>query len=277
MTSIPCVDISKADRQEIAAELVRALENVGFLYLDNVNGFNSDELYRATEWFFNLPEEKKKEVATVRWNPKSKNAYRGYFPAEEGGSSFKEGLELCHEVGPDDPDAKRVLYETNQWPVEDSTVPFRQIMSKYQDDMNRTSLEVTRLLAIGLGMGENVFDELFLTKPLSTLRLLCYPPRKEEPPPESKDGDLVLQCNEHTDSVFLTFLATFQHRGLQILTKEGKWVFVEPRPNALAGSEYWRDTFKDDWILSQSNKASSDIHGRKAAFTSVLLRAVLSW
>ena len=233
MTSIPCVDLSKADRREVAAELVRALEDVGFLYLENVKCFNPDELYRATEWFFNLPGEKKREVATATWNPQNKNAYRGYFPAVEGGSSFKEGLEMGKEISPDDPDAKRVLYEKNLWPVEDSTVPFRQIMSKYNDDMDRTSLEVTRLIAIGLGMDENAFDELFLTKPLSTLRLLCYPPRKEEPPPESKDGDLVMQCNEHSDAVFLTFLATFHHRGLQILTKEGKWVFVEPRPNAL--------------------------------------------
>ena len=235
-SSIPTVDISRAksDRQETATQLVRALEDVGFLFLDNVEGFDPDELYRATVRFFNLPEERKKDVSTVTWNPKSKHVYRGYFPAEEGASSHKEGFEITEELDPDDPDVKKiVLYETNQWPVEDATVPFRQIMTKYYTNMDRTALEVTRLIALGLGRDENTFDELFLTKPLSTLRLISYPPRKEEPPPESKDGDLVLQCNEHVDGVFLTFLSTFHHRGLQILTKEGKWAYVEPRPNSL--------------------------------------------
>ena len=67
-------------------------------------------------------------------------------------------------------------------------------------------LVVARLLALGIGKEENYFDELFLNKPLSTLRFMHYPVREE--PVLQKDG-VVLICQEHTDTAFATFLSTF--------------------------------------------------------------------
>lgn len=41
MDSIPVVDFSNPDREANSKELVRAMETVGFVYLDNVPGYNS--------------------------------------------------------------------------------------------------------------------------------------------------------------------------------------------------------------------------------------------
>ena len=99
--------------------------------------------------------------------------------------------------------------------------------------MFELGLEVTRLLAIGIGKEESYFDQLFLDKSVSTLRLMHYLLRSGPVPDAAiKDGQ-VLTCLEHTDTSYVTFLSTFQNEGLQILTKEGKWIDVEPCPDCL--------------------------------------------
>ena len=72
-----------------------------------------------------------------------------------------------------------------------------------------------------------------LQKPLSTLRLLHYPPRDKDIPALAKEDDVVIQCAAHSDTTFTTILATFENRGLEILDSDRKWVEVEPRPHSL--------------------------------------------
>ena len=51
-----------------------------------------------------------------------------------------------------------------------------------------------------------------LQKPLSTLRLLHYPPRDKDIPAMAKEDDVVIQCAAHSDTTFTTILATFENR-----------------------------------------------------------------
>ena len=125
---IPSLDFSKAKthRQELASQLTRALEGVGFPYIDNVEGFDPDELLRATKWFFSLPLEKRLATAPKQWNLSSKNTYRGYFPIVPGRVENKEGLEIGSGLPPDDPFLKAgyTVYENNLWPeVDDIKLP----------------------------------------------------------------------------------------------------------------------------------------------------------
>ena len=86
---------------------------------------------------------------------------------------------------------------------------------------------------VGIGYAEKYFDWM-LQKPLSTLRLLHYPPCDEDIPALAKEDDVVvIQCAAHSDTTFTTILATFENRGLEILDSDGKWVEVEPRPHSL--------------------------------------------
>lgn len=239
MASLPILDMSKRmdtlhGRQELALQLVTALQEVGFLYLDNVEEYFPEDLHRATEWFFNLPLEAKMETSRKQWKKDSKFLYRGYFPLEER-DSYKEGIEFAAiELSAEDPDRRIVMYEPNQWPVEDGSVPFREIMTNHSKAMYKLTLKINRLLSIGLGKEENYFDHCFQSKSLSTLRLLHYPTRDSPPPPLLQDGDLVIQCAEHYDFSFATFLSTFDYHGLQIRGKgDNQWLDVDPRPNSL--------------------------------------------
>lgn len=101
---LPIVDMSKSktDRPELAKIVVDALENIGFLFIDNVEGIDFDQLFQACKWFFSQPWEKKKKLCRKNWVPENKNIYRGYFPVVEGEPSRKEGFEFGRAVEPGD-------------------------------------------------------------------------------------------------------------------------------------------------------------------------------
>ena len=126
------------------------------------------------------------------------------------------------------------MYEPNAWPPETlpGAVDFKKFMQCYHNSMMKVTLQISRLIAIGLGKKENYFDKLFVTKPLSTLRLMHYPPREGSIPEVAIKVGITLTCLEHTDSNFITLLSTFQNAGLQI-QQDGKWIDVEVRPNSL--------------------------------------------
>ena len=180
--NLPVLDFGRTttDRFGLAGDLVDALHNVGFLVLENVPGADSAKLHGACEWLFNLSTESKIEIARKRWNPKNSNVYRGYFPADATNSSYKEAFEFGMELPEDDPDilAGNLLYGDPLWPKEDGKFPFKEFARDYFNKMQNTSVEIMRLIALGLGENEAIFDDMFTSKPLSTLRFLHYPPRE---------------------------------------------------------------------------------------------------
>ena len=225
---------SKTDRKALAAKLTKALQEEGFAFLDNVPGYDPDELLKHTKWFFSLSDKEKLPLTRKEWNPDNKNVFRGYTPLVPGQPSWKELIELGCPLEADDPDFnKTYFYEQNLWPKEDGDPKFRTYMEWYYKTMSDNALDVTRLLALGLGMKEDAFDHMFLSKPCSTLRLLRYPPRPEPIPEKFMEGDHIIVTADHCDTTFLTLLSTFDYPGLQIKDKNDKWVDVPPRPNSL--------------------------------------------
>ena len=94
-------------------------------------------------------------------------------------------------------------------------------------------MEFLWLTAMGLGMDEHIFDNRFLLRPLSSLRIMHYPTYTNS---ETTSGtDTTFTCEEHIDTVFVTLLVTFSYRGLEIL-HDGSWVSVAPRPGSLVVS-----------------------------------------
>ncbi len=71
--SLPVVDYSLQDRSEQARRIVEIMENLGFLFLENIPGYDEDELRWCQEFFFDvMPPEKKLQLARVMYNPESK-------------------------------------------------------------------------------------------------------------------------------------------------------------------------------------------------------------
>ncbi|OWF35819.1 gibberellin 2-beta-dioxygenase 4-like [Mizuhopecten yessoensis] len=235
---LPVIDMSKSrtQRDEMSQSLIDALENVGFLAIDNIEGLDFDILLRSCKWFFNQPYDKKKCLLRKQWNPENTNMFRGYFPVIEGEPSRKEGFEFGPVYPTIDSNTTRAswIYEENVWPEEDGKLPFKSELTKAFDIMHNTAMEILRLTARGIGIDENAFIGLFDDKPLTTFRMIHYPTWESTPPEVCllEDGK-VITTPEHTDTGFMTLLTTFGYSGLEVMTADGRWAAVAPRSNSL--------------------------------------------
>ncbi|XP_045203129.2 uncharacterized protein LOC123556455 [Mercenaria mercenaria] len=238
MTALPVIDLKevKVDRKFAAEKVVDILENVGFAYVDNVDGIDYKGLWDCCQCFFNKPMDFKKKIMRKQWNPENTNLYRGYFPVVEGEPSRKEAFEFARDVPPDDTSVSPTnwFYEKSTWPEEDGSFPFKKFLQQQYEVMHETCMETLRLSAIGLGIPENSFMHLFEDKPCSTFRMLHYPPWEGEPPKNAfiEDGK-VLTTPEHMDSDFMTLLTPFDFGGLEIMQADGKWAEVINRLGSL--------------------------------------------
>ena len=72
MSSLPVINYQNKDRETLIREVVHSMETLGFMLLENVPGFDEDELRWCVDFFFNLPMQKRLEVAKKKYNPDSK-------------------------------------------------------------------------------------------------------------------------------------------------------------------------------------------------------------
>ena len=232
MDSLPIIDLSNSDRVDNAKRLVQAMETAGFVYLDNVPGFDrvaEETLLKAATWFFSQSLEEKLRCSPKRWNDTAPGVYRGYVPLDVDNGHMREQYETGETLPDGDPDLEsgNPLYEPTPWPSEglSGAAEFRRVMEAHRLAMVNAGMEVIRLSAIGLGMDEHAFDRKFFPKSISSLRIMHYPTYK---PQES-----VLTCEEHCDSGFVTLLVTFSFPGLEYLREDGTWASIAPRPGSL--------------------------------------------
>ena len=242
---LPIIDFSSPDRQSTAKQLTKALETVGFVYLDNVPGFDKDvedTLRQTAEWFFSLSLEEKLHLSTKNWNKDAKNVYRGYIPIDVDKGHLREQYGMGELLPLDDPDLKsgHPLYERIALPTKEFTVKsclsddgtFGGFMMSYYYIMLNAGVEFLRLIAIGLGLPEDSFASKFVPKAISTVRLMHYPTYFDV---TGKRPEQVSEftCEEHIDTVFATLLVTFSYPGLEIQQEDGSWISVAPRPGSL--------------------------------------------
>lgn len=231
MESLPVIDFSKPDREATSKELVKAMETVGFLYLDNVPGYDKnveDKLLEVSEWFFSLTLEEKLKLSTQKWYDKSKSLYRGYCPINLKENHLREQYEMGGDLPDDDPHRRsgNFLYEETPWPGGEEGEKFHQLFMSHYSKMTDAAMEFLSLTAIGLGLEEHTFDKEFMPNPVSSLRTMHYPTYGETETP-------TFTCEEHFDGTFVTLLVTFSYEGLEILRGDGQWLKVEPRPGSL--------------------------------------------
>ena len=230
---LPIIDFSCTDRLANARKLTQAMETVGFVYLDNVPGFDSGvqgQLHDAAKWFFSLPLEDKIALSPKSFNESAAGIYRGYVPINVSRGHLREQYEMGEDLPVDDPCkmSGNPLYEQTPWPPAGSrpeAASFRELMLKHHSAMSNTGMEFLRLTAIGLGLDEHTFDDRFLPKSISSQRVMHYPAYEND--------KRVFTCEEHTDSVFVTLLVAFAYPGLEIQREDGTWTGVPPRSGSL--------------------------------------------
>jgi isopenicillin N synthase-like dioxygenase len=225
MEIIPVIDVAplaspdEADRRRVAAEIGRACRGIGFFYVAG-HGIGADVLeavFSRANAFFARPVAEKAALS-IEGSPHN----RGYVGL--GGESLdpskpadlKEAFNIGLELAPDDPDvlAGKPFRGHNQWPAD---AAFRATMLAYYDAVLDLGRRLHRGFSIDLGLPEDFFAAA-LERPAASLRLLHYPPR----PATLAAGQA--GAGEHTDYGNLTLLMVDGVAGLEVRTRDGRWI-----------------------------------------------------
>lgn len=223
--TIPVIDLSglrtgtAADLAAIAAEVGAACRDVGFFYITGhgVPQTLIEEVFARAEAFFAADPALKQSAL---YSGASGN--RGYIPMlgealdPTKPSDVKEAFNMGLDLGPDDPEIKagKPFRALNIWP---DMPGFRDTMLAYFAACHDLGVALHRAFAVDLDLPVNYFDPM-LDKPMAILRLLHYPPVPEA----MADGQL--GAGEHTDYGCVTLLMTDPVGGLEVRTRQGKWL-----------------------------------------------------
>ncbi|KAA1170828.1 isopenicillin N synthase family oxygenase [Marinobacter salinexigens] len=230
--SLPVIDLSlltgtPQQQQLLTRSLADACLHTGFFYVSG-HGIAVELINRVfaeSRALFGLPDEQKDAI-----NKSLSRANRGYEPLKgqtlEPGSppDLKEGFYIGEELDDSDPrvQAGRFNQGANQWPA--SLPGFRDTMTEYFTALNQLSARIMEALALSLDLNQRFFDD-FCHQPLSTLRLLHYPPQPTNPAPGEKG------CGAHTDFGGVTILLLDDNPGLQVWDAGNEqWINANPIP-----------------------------------------------
>jgi isopenicillin N synthase-like dioxygenase len=232
--ALPIVDVSDLcspdfeKRKAVGARLRAACEDKGFFYCAG-HGIPQgliDAVFGETKAFFDQPEDTKLKIE----KSKVSKANRGYEvlggQVLEAGTppDRKEGYYIGLELPADDPRvvAGRFNRGPNVWP--EGLPGFEPTMAAYFEAMRRLSQRLMKGIALSLDLDEDYF-EIFNRDPVATLRLLHYPPQRENAAPNEKGA------GAHTDWGALTLLLQDDVGGLQVYDKNtGEWLHADPVP-----------------------------------------------
>jgi isopenicillin N synthase-like dioxygenase len=223
---IASVSMKDAERNpdEFARKLGRSFEDCGFAIIAD-HGIPGDLIQGAEEQaraFFALPEEVKRKYLL----PGGGGA-RGYTPfgIETAKGAAAHDLKEFWHVGRDLPPGHRFRgrMPDNVWPCE---VPnFRTTFQELYGAFDRTGLKILKGIARYLHIDEDYFEDA-VRDGNSVLRALYYPPQSEP------TGEHI-RAGAHEDINAITLLIGAEEAGLELLTKEKRWIPVSPKPGEL--------------------------------------------
>ncbi|CAB4717614.1 unannotated protein [freshwater metagenome] len=226
VVSLALWDNPDTDRAQYAAEIAQACHKVGFLSLvdHGVSQATVDDFMGLLKRFFALPAESKALIEKT-----NSRYFRGW---ERVGSEltdnrvdYREQIDISSEHTPYAIDVEP-LYLRLQGPnqlLSDEIMPgFRDAVSQWFASMEHLANRLMEILAVGLGLKDQTFRELFGENHHSLMKMIHYPPT-----PIGQAG-----VNAHQDAGFLTILLQYEVGGLQVKTQEGEWVEVPVLPGA---------------------------------------------
>jgi isopenicillin N synthase-like dioxygenase len=234
LTEIPKVDLDDFEaggrRQRLFEELaMRAYHDIGFMFVKAPEEVtrNLPALYKASEKFFDLPEEEK-----VKLEQKHNHHQRGWTPP-----NYELGL-ACRGIGPDgddvrnsaenlfygpwddelanNPIAKRypAFYPPNVWPEQ---VPeLEAAVRPVYEGLYKTGRYILRSLTKPLGVEPEFFDNMLHNGP-TVIRPLHYAAESEE---KIKEEGIIGAC-WHTDINLNTVLPGSTRSGLLVKARNG--------------------------------------------------------
>ena len=201
--------------------LSEALSDHGFFSITQ-HGLSKDlvdNCYKSSKAFFDLDYQVKNAYSSVG----SKGA-RGYTPKgieTAVGEKIADQKEFWHH-GPliDETYDKNIPANINI-----SQVPeFNKHFDELYEELHSIGSRVLSVIALSLGLDHNYFNS-WVEKGNSLLRSIHYPPVETKSNPH--------RARAHEDINLITLLIGAEEGGLEVLSKDGSWIKVEPSSNAI--------------------------------------------
>lgn len=228
LAQLPIIDLGPYFKGEagaldrLAAEVRGACETTGFFYIKNhdVPQALIDATFEQHKRFHALPLEEKTKLTLDQYNVgylamnTSMQAHSTVHKATKPNQN--ESFFVTHDRGPDHPDVvnKTPLRGHNYWP--ENLPGFRDGVMAYFNAVNALGQRMLPAFAVALNMPADHFEPYFSDENHATLRLLHYPPTKQE------DNDF--GAGPHTDNSFMTILARSEVPGLAVRLPSGEWI-----------------------------------------------------
>jgi isopenicillin N synthase-like dioxygenase len=212
--------------EETANAVAQASEGLGFYFLKHhgVEDRLIRRMFEQTARFHELPLEQKMSVKVtdrvVGYLPSGGQTQRTSIYGKSEHPDTSSSYYIRQEFAPDHPDrlSGRPWVFDNKWIA--GLPDFKTTMLEYYSAMQRLVFHILRLQSVALGLGEDYLPtHAAFDPPVYNLRLLHYPPF---------NPDVVGQfgIGPHTDYGYLTILAQGTVPGLEVLTRDGRWVEV---------------------------------------------------
>jgi isopenicillin N synthase-like dioxygenase len=208
---------------DLAQPLGRAFERYGFAIVRD-HGIDAeliDRAYAVSRAFFALPKTTKR-----RYHLPCTGGARGYTPfgVETAKDATLADLKEFWHVGRELPRGHpyAALMPPNLWP--DEVPGLRETMLELFTAFERTGATLLSAIARYLGLAPDFFEDP-VQDGNSVLRLLHYPP-------VGSAGGAV-RSGAHEDINTITLLLGAEEGGLELLTREGEWLPVDPAPGEL--------------------------------------------
>ncbi|MDX2191482.1 MAG: 2-oxoglutarate and iron-dependent oxygenase domain-containing protein [Bacteroidota bacterium] len=231
---IPSIDLNdfvngnEEQKHAFVSELGKAFNEIGFVAVKNhgLTSELSDELYKAYQKFFALPQEIKSKYEIP--NGAGQRGYTG--KGKETAKGFKTpDLKEFYHTGQENKPKEAELsihYPDNVWPVE---IPELSTISiKTFKILEQAGIQLLRAIALYLHLESDYFDEKVATGN-SILRAIHYFPI-ENPTFEKEEA---VRAAAHEDINLITLLMGASADGLQIQKKDGSWVAVTALPDQI--------------------------------------------
>ena len=213
-------EIEKGDSFSINL-LSQALSDHGFFSITQ-HGLSKglvDSCYKSSKAFFDLDYQIKNTYSSVG----SKGA-RGYTPKgieTAVGEKIADQKEFWHH-GPliDETYDKNIPENLNISQVPEFNKHFDQLYI----ELHNIGSRVLSVIALSLGLDQNYFNS-WVEKGNSLLRSIHYPPVETKSNPH--------RARAHEDINLITLLIGAEEGGLEVLSKDGSWIKVEPSTDAI--------------------------------------------
>ncbi|MCH9633037.1 MAG: Validamycin A dioxygenase [Chlamydiae bacterium] len=221
-SSIPILDmhdLQKSERRHnFFKTLEKALKEVGFFALTNVP-ICQEKVQKAHDQMKTYFDQSL-DVKLKTYEP-SNAGERGYGFVEQAKSGARDPKEFFHS-GRELPieDLQKLDYPENLWPDD---LAVKEVLTMLYEMFDELTFNIAELIAESLNESPVLFRS-WVENGDHLLRSVRY---YEDAPQEQ------LWAHEHTDITLFTLLPRASQPGLQVLSKEGKWIDVLVPENAL--------------------------------------------